>query len=240
MKPSSPEPQTVSVSEQDPEAPAAGGLPGGSGTAVIRPARLDRPLSGRLLEPGYADAHLEAMLAEAAERAREAARAQGYAAGWAHGAQAAAAAQQAGREQAEAERRAAAARAETLLAALAEAARRHQQAGLPAWHEVADALADGALALARAALGRELRAIDEPVADAVRTALRRLAAPGEVSVHLNPEDAALLATADLPPTVRLVADASVPAGAVRAQTPTQRLLLHLPAALAAAEEVLRS
>jgi len=240
MRPSSPEPSTATVSDEDPEAPAVGGPQGGSGAAVIRPARLDRPLSGRLLEPGYADAHLEAMLAEAAERARESAQAQGYAAGWAHGHQAAAAAQQAAGEQAEAGRRAAAARAETLLAALADAGRRQQQAGLPAWHEVADALADGALALARAALGRELRAIDEPVAEAVRTALRQLAAPDEVCVHLNPDDAALLATATLPPTVRLVADASVPAGAVRAQTPTQRLLLHLPAALAAAEEVLRS
>src|SRR5215470_3377405 len=115
MRPSSPEPQTVTLGAEDPETPAAGGPPADSGTAVIRPARLDRPLSGRLLEPGYADAHLEAMLAEAAERAREAAQAQGYAAGWAHGHRAAADAQQAAREQAEAERRAAAARAETLL-----------------------------------------------------------------------------------------------------------------------------
>src|SRR5262249_51813938 len=121
MRPSSPEPSTVAVSDEDPEAPAAGGAQGGPGAAVIRPARLDRPLSGRLLEPGHADAHLEAMLAEAAERAREAAQAQGYAAGWAHGHQAAAAAQQASREQAQAERRAAAVRAETLLSALAEA-----------------------------------------------------------------------------------------------------------------------
>src|SRR5215468_11881002 len=110
MRPSSPEPTTVTVSEEDLEAPAAGGPQGGSGTAAIRPARLDRPLSGRLLEPGYADAHLESMLAEAAERAREEAQAQGYAAGWAHGHQAAAAAQQAAREQAGAEQRAAAAR----------------------------------------------------------------------------------------------------------------------------------
>jgi flagellar biosynthesis/type III secretory pathway protein FliH len=124
--------------------------------------------------------------------------------------------------------------------ALGSKAAAEQQATLPAWHEVADALADGALAIAAAALDRELRTVDAPVVEALKVALRALAGQEVVAIRLHPDDAAMLDPDVLPDGVRLVPDADVARGGVLAQTPAQRLLMHLPAALAAAEEVLRS
>ena len=227
MKPSSPDPAPAAV-----------------GRAQVRPARLDRPLSRQLLEPGYADAALEGILAVATARAQEAAQARGYAAGWSHGSQTvtarAAEQEQLRQTQLDQDRRSVAVRGQALLDSLADALRRQQQAELPSWHEVADALTEGALALAAAAIGRELACLDAPMVEAVRVALRALGDPEQVALHLNPVDAAVLDLADLPAGLRLVADASVPAGAVLAQTPAQRLAYNLPIALAAAEKVLRS
>jgi flagellar assembly protein FliH len=246
MKPSSPEPITLPGNGSGASSGAGKASSAGlaAADAVIRPARLDRPLGRQLLDPGYADAALEGRLELAAARVQESARAQGYAAGWSQGSQAAAA-RAAGHEQLRAEqleqqRRAVAGQAQTLLAALAEATRRQQAAGLPDWHEVADALADGALALAAAAVGRELASIDAPLVEAVRVAMRALGDPAQVALHLNPADAGLISSAELPAGVRLVPDAAVAAGSVLLQTPAQRLAYNLPAALAAAEEVLRS
>lgn len=224
--------------------PAPVVTPAAAASAGFRPARLDRPIGRGLLAPGYADPALETMVAAAAGKAQEAARAHGYAAGWAQGRQAAAAQaateQQARAARLEQERRDVAGRGQALLSGLADAVRREQHATLPDWHDVADALADGAMALAAAALGRELATVDEPLLEAVRTAVRTLADPDSVVIHLHPADAGTLALADLPAGVRLVPDPQVPQGAVHAQTPVQRLLVNLPAALAAAEEVLRS
>ena len=114
-----------------------------------------------------------------------------------------------------------------------------RRAAIPEWEEVADAVADGALRIARAAMARELRSIDEPVADAVRRGLERIADPGDAIVHLHPDDAATVG-ASLPDGVRIVADPTVPQGGVVVLTPAQRLRLDLPSALAAAERVLRS
>lgn len=256
MKPSSPDlPVQRPASDPAPApVPAAAPAPASVTASVtasaaepsvgFRPARLDRPIGRRLLAPGYADPALESMVAAAAGKAQEAARAHGYAAGWAQGRQAAAeqaaAEQQARTARLEQDRREVATRGQALLAALAEAVRREQHAAAPQWHDVADALADGAMALAAAALGRELATVDEPLLEAVRVAVRTLGDPDTVAVHLHPADAATLTLADLPAGVRLVPDPEVPQGAVHAQTPVQRLLVNLPAALAAAEEVLRS
>jgi flagellar assembly protein FliH len=212
--------------------------------AAARPAKLDRPLSGGALGSGLTDPRLQAGLAEAIEQARGAALAEGYAAGWALGSKAAGeradVAERARQTEAASGRQSLAKHAKPLLASLAEAARRQQQATLPAWHEVADALADGALAIAAAALDRELRTVDAPVVEALKVALRTLAGQEVVAIRLHPDDAAMLDPDVLPDGVRLVPDADVARGGVLAQTPAQRLLMHLPAALAAAEEVLRS
>lgn len=208
----------------------------------VRPARLDRPLRRTALDPTYTDPALEEMVRVAAERARAEARAEGYAAGWSQGRQAAAdrvrAENTAAALRLEADREAAGRTMSRLLRALGEAARSARTAVTPEWAEVADTLAEGALQLAAAALGRELRSVDDTVVESVRGALRQLAEPGEAVVHLNPADATLVSGEDV--GVRVVADPAVPVGSVVALTPGQRLRHDLPAALAAAEAVLRS
>jgi flagellar assembly protein FliH len=188
---------------------------------------------------------LDRRLAEALEEARADGLAQGYAAGWAQGRRAAAEEELVERarreEQALAERRATAERAHALLAALAQASSTATASAEPAWAELADALVEGALGIARAVLARELAAVDAPVAESVRAAVRALGEPGEVTVRMHPDDLAMLDTlpaAALPPGVTVVADGGQAPGTVRATTPTQRLLLDLPGALAGAREVL--
>lgn len=210
----------------------------------VRAARLNRPLVGAALggDVGFADPRLDEIVRHAAQQAREQAQAEGYAAGWAQGRQAATK-----RERDEAAHRARltetvqrdlAQRSAGLLAGLAAAARAQQAAAVPEWEEVADALGAGALAVAAAALGRELQAVDSVVAEGVRTALRALADADQVELHLNPADAPLLSGAELPAGVRLVSDPEVPAGAVHAWTSTQRLRVNLARAVTAAEVVL--
>jgi flagellar assembly protein FliH len=209
----------------------------------VRPARLDRPLRRTSLDPTYSDPHLEELVRQAGERAREEARAQGYAAGWSQGRQAAALkAESESRlitDRAEGERVVAATRMTQLLSALAEASRAARVAIAPEWIEVADVLADGALQLAAAALGRELQSVDGAIAHAIKAALRQLAEPGEAVIHLNPADAVLMKD-DETIGVTVIADPSVGAGSVVALTASQRLRHDLPAAMAAAEAVLRS
>jgi flagellar assembly protein FliH len=247
MKPSStdppvPGPQTPSGQGSSPQ--AATDADGGAGVRVVR---FDRPLRTGADSIGWADPRIAQRIEQAAQQARQEAHGLGYAAGWAQGRKAATERAQAE----EAERAAAAAaalrersaRTRTLLTTLGEAARQAALAAVPAWNEVADAVAEGALAIARAALGRELAAVDAEVADAVRTALRTLAGADEVTVHVHPGDLSLLREIvgdQLPEHVRLSADPGVRPGGVVAETPVQRLRRDLPAALARAEEVLRS
>jgi flagellar biosynthesis/type III secretory pathway protein FliH len=208
----------------------------------VRPAQLDRPLRRLSLDPTYTDPHLEELVRVAADRAREAARAEGYAAGWSQGRQAAGeraqlALEQAG-EQMDAERHVAGQKVAQLMSTLGDAARAARVAAAPEWAEVADTLAEGALRLAAAALGRELRSFDDSLAQSVKVALQKLSEPGEAVVHLNPADAAMVLD-DPELNVRVISDPGVPVGSVVMLTPAQRLRYDLPTALAAAEEVLR-
>jgi flagellar assembly protein FliH len=211
-------------------------------TVTVRPARLDRPLRQGSLDPGYSDPHLEEIVRAATVQAREAAHAEGYAAGWTQGRQAAAttAVQQVRVVQAEQERQRAAASQQVaeLISGLSQATAAQSQASAAQWAEIADVLGDGALQLAQAVLARELRSVDDAMALNIRAALQMLADPAQAVVHLHPQDAALVS--EPPDNVRIVADPAVPAGGVVALTATQRLRLDLPAALAAAAEVLRS
>jgi flagellar assembly protein FliH len=226
-----------------PPTPSSSVIDAGADQVSVRPAHLDRPLRRTTLEPTYTDPHLEELVRVAADRARHEARAEGYAAGWSQGRQAAA--ERAGAEraaiaqQAVLARQAVSAQVRQLLAELAGAAASARAATAPEWIEVADVLAEGALQLAAAALGRELKSIDGAVIKAVKSALRHLAEPAEAVIHLSPNDAAMLADDDSI-AVQVVADPNVPDGSVIALTPAQRLRHDLPAALAAAEEVLRS
>ncbi len=209
----------------------------------VRSARLDRPLRKTSLDPTYTDPHLEELVRVAAERAKNEAQAQGYAAGWSQGRQAALERAQSENaqhaQQVIGERALVGTRMRELLTELAAAARTARVTTVPEWTEVADVLAEGALRLAASILGRELQSIDDAVAQSVRMALRRLAEPGEAVVHLNPSDAAM-AEGDGDLGVRVISDPSVPVGSVLVLTPSQRLQHDLPAALAAAEAVLKS
>jgi flagellar assembly protein FliH len=211
---------------------------------TVRPARLDQPLRrATTLDPTYTDPHLEELVRVAADRARHEARAEGYAAGWSQGRQAATLKARdetrATAMEVDGERLASARRVAQLLSSLGEAARAARVTVTPDWSEVADTLAEGALRLAAAALGRELRSIDDAVTQSVKDALQRLADPGEAVVHLNPVDAALVLE-DPTVTVKVISDPRVPVGSVTALTPAQRLRHDLPAALNAAEAVLKA
>ena len=221
----------------------------GTGSGTVRAARFDRPLrhgAGR----SFGDAEVDRQVQAAIEQGRQQGRAAGYAAGWAQGRQAAAEqAEQAARvrEAAEVSRRAQdTMRLQALFAELSRLTGELDRALSPAWDEVADAVTDGALRIARAALGRELADLDQARLNTVRTALRTIGDPGHAVVRVHPDDQALLtsaltatSTSPLPTGVRLVADPALVPGEVRVATPTQRLRMHLPDALAAAEEVLR-
>ena len=213
----------------------------------IRPARFDRPLrgpGGARVGVGWGDPALDAELAEAVAEGRRQGVAQGYAAGWAAGRRAAAAraaAEGAARARtAEADRRELRDRAEQLLVALADAVRSAATPTVPAYEEVADVLTDGALAVTRAALARELAAVDDDLAHRVRTAVRALAGDGRLVLRLNPADHAALTGVRLPADAELVEDDTLPPGTVAVRGETQRLRVDVPAAVAAAEEVLRS
>jgi flagellar assembly protein FliH len=218
-----------------------------AGTHAVQPARFDRPLAGAaaaVLGAGWGDPRLDAALAEAVEEGRRRGMAEGYATGWAAGLRAAAEREEqeaAARAQAaEAERRERLARTGSLLQSLAGSARDLAAAAAPSWEELADVLADGALAIARAALARELASVDDDLVLRVRTALRTLAGDGRLVVHLHPDDAALLARTPLPDGAELVPDDAVRPGTVAVRGDVQRLRLDVTAAVAAAEEVLRS
>lgn len=258
MRPSStdpavPRPRAASDPPSDGSAatsPTVAGTLTGAATcddADVRVVRFDRPLRRGADAVGWGDPRIRQRIDQVAQEAREEAYSLGYAAGWAQGRRASA-------EQAkvdEVERAAAwsrelqeqRARTQALLQTLSEAARQATVAAVPAWTEVAEAVADGALAIARAALGRELATVDAEVADAVRAALRVLAGAEEVTIHVHPGDLSLLRDLvgdELPEHVKVSADPGVPRGGVLAQTPVQRLCRDLPAAVARAEEVLHS
>src|SRR4051794_3263919 len=211
--------------------------------ADVRSVRFDRPLTGAgAVATGGAGGGPapDAALAGAPAAARQEGLAQGWAEGWAAGRRAAE--ERARAESAEraatfdAERAAVLWQARMLLRSLAEAAA--ARPAEPVWAELAETLADGALAIARAALARELSDADD-VAARVRAALRGVAGDGRAVVHLAPADAAAL-EGQVPDGILVVADPSVAPGVVVARGDTQRLRIDVPAAVAAAEEVLRS
>src|SRR4051812_31324886 len=147
--------------------------------ADVRSVRFDRPLTGAgavATGGAWGDPAPDAALAEALAVARQEGLAQGWAEGWAAGRRAAE--ERARAESAEraatfdAERAAVLWQARMLLRSLAEAAA--ARPAEPVWAELADTLADGALAIARAALARELSDADD-VAARVRAALRGVA-----------------------------------------------------------------
>lgn len=216
----------------------------------VRAVAFDRQLRDPALGLGWSDRDLDAVVARAVDRGHAQGLAEGYAAGWAQGRRAAAEharTEAAARAADDANRyRAEAARWEQVLGSLAAASRSLDESLVPAWDELADTVVDGVLALAAAALGRELEHLEEPVVEAVRTALRTVGDTEATVLRLNPTDHRVVQDViaktglALPDGLQLVPDAEVAGGEVVALTPVQRLHLSLPRAVAAAEEVLRS
>lgn len=189
----------------------------------------------------------EHVLGTLAEQTREAARAQGYAAGWAEGRRAAAEDAAAHRAELTTEAAAAetarAAEHAAALATLERAAARLQQQSL----EVARLVEDASLTLARelttALVGHELATAADPAADTVRRVLAVL--PGgtlPVTLRVPPAVAALLTPHDAPElaehAVQVVADPALGAGDAVVETDAQVVDLRVTAALERVREVL--
>ncbi|MDQ1293682.1 MAG: flagellar assembly protein FliH [Actinomycetota bacterium] len=232
----------------------------GGGTTItiarssLRPAQLNRPLTAGQASAslGWADPHLDRLLNEAMARARAQATQEGFTEGLRQGRERAAqeaAAQTLRRDQDRFEQgQQLALHVNHLLTALQEAVQQQSEELVPAWDELADALLDGALTIARSALGRELTSLDAQALQALRVAVRSLSGSNDLQVRLNPEDLRILshATGDdsleavCPVGVHLAPDPQVPRGGVQAQATTKRVKILLSEALARAEEVLRS
>jgi flagellar assembly protein FliH len=189
------------------------------------------------------DAVTEATLSTLAERTREAARAQGYAAGWAQARRTfleqarAEAAERAARLQAEDARAAAEREAATIALGAAVTACQGQV------EEVMAALAERAVALAleiaEAVIGREVATAADPGGDALRRALAEVPPMVALTVRLHPDDRARLDAAllgDRP--VRFADDPSLSRGDAVVETDTGVVDATLGAALARVREVL--
>ncbi len=142
------------------------------------------------------DAVTEVTLAALAESTRDAARAQGYAAGWAQGRRAyleAAEAAEAERGVRQAADRArAAAERDAATAALGRAVAGSQARVEQAWAELADQAVTLAVRIAEAILAREVATSPDAGADALRRALTEVPALVPVTVRMHPADRAAL------------------------------------------------
>lgn len=188
------------------------------------------------------DAVTEQALAGLAETTRQAARAQGYATGWAEGRRAAATAAAAEAVEVEATRAREDQRREAehlaRIDALSSAACDFRRAT----DRLATELEDHALHLARelceAIVGHELRSGTDPAGDVVRRALAVLPEGVPATVRVAPAVAAMLTTADFGPGVGVVADASLDVADAVVETPSKVVDLSIEAALARVREAL--
>ncbi len=198
------------------------------------------PLEG-LLDPLQRTA-LEELSAET----RAAARAEGYAVGWAQGRRAA---DEAAREESArfaTERAVAAERSglellNALRALTAAADSLEARAVVPA-QELTDAIVRGAVELAESLLGRELTLAADPGLDAIRRALVLLPQNRPVTARLHPDDAsatrAALASADFGREVLVVADPNVERGGAVVDCDATRVDAQLGPALERVRAVL--
>ncbi|TQN37491.1 flagellar assembly protein FliH [Blastococcus colisei] len=183
--------------------------------------------------------------AEELARLRQHAHAEGFTAGHAEGMTAAAAvvaetervaAERLADVQARWERRMASA-----TAALAAAAARLEEAGVPTADEIRETVLGTVLTLVEDLLGRELALADSPVLDAVRRALALVPADAPVVVRVHPDDLGELPAevlAELPDTVRVIGDPSIERAGAVAETGPRRIDAQLGAALERVQAVL--
>ena len=178
-----------------------------------------------------------------AEQSRLAGRAQGFAAGWAEGRRGSRAetedthAEQVRALEEQGRRILAAQQAAT---AALEQAHSRVEASTHALHErLSDQAVELALQIAEAVLGRELLAVDDPAADAVRRALTSVPVDVQVTVRLHPADRAGLDPSVLAGrTVTVVADPSLSRGDALVETESGTVDAGVGTALARVREVL--
>jgi flagellar assembly protein FliH len=209
--------------------------------STIRRA-ADLPVVG-----GGASFRLGDVYAEELARLREHAHAEGFAAGHAEGMAAAAgviaeteraAAERLADVQARWERRVASA-----TAALGAAVTRFDEASLPLAEEVRDTILGTVLTLVEDLVGRELALAEDPVLDAVRRALALVPSDAPAVVRVHPDDLAEIpaeALAELPASVRVVADLDIERAGAVAETGSRRIDAQLGAALERVQAVLSS
>jgi flagellar assembly protein FliH len=185
--------------------------------------------------------------AEELTRLRHHAHAEGFATGHAEGMTAAAAvvaeAERAATErlldvQARWERRVASA-----TAALGAAVTRLDEASLPLADDVRDTVLGTVLTLVEDLVGRELALAEDPVLDAVRRALALVPSDAPAVVRVHPDDLAEIpaeALAELPDSVRVIADPTIERAGAVAETGARRIDAQLGAALERVQAVLSS
>jgi flagellar assembly protein FliH len=202
----------------------------------------DIPVAG-----GGPSLRLGDVYAEELGRLRAQAHAEGFAAGHAEGMTAAAgviaeaeraAAERLAEVQARWERRLASA-----TAAVGAAVTRLDEASIPVADEVRDSIISTVLTLVEDLVGRELALADSPVLDAVRRALTLCPADSPTVLRLHPDDLAEISAeslAELPDSVRVVADPAVERTGAIADTGAMRIDAQLGTALERVQAVLTS
>jgi flagellar assembly protein FliH len=189
------------------------------------------------------DTVTETLLSGLAQESYRAARAQGYATGWAEGRRVALAraAAEAEAARALAEQQAARHRAEhaQCLQALHAAAEQMQRALAAAVEEVGTQAVEVALELTEAILGREVATTADPGGDAVRRALGLVDPHVTMTVRLHPEDRAALDPRHLTGRdVNVVADPTLARGDAMVETEGNVVDATIGTALARVREVL--
>ena len=232
--------------------PAAAPAETAPGSAAFQPSPVERrttvrragdqPVPGS--KPSY---RLGEVYAEELARLRAQAHAEGFAAGHAEGLLAAAAVV-AGVEQEAQERLAEVQtrwerRLVSATAALGAAVRQLDDTARPVADDIRESIITTALTLVEDILGRELALAATPAVDAVRRALTFCPADAPAVVRIHPDDLAELppeALAELPGSVRVVADPSVERAGAIAESGPSRIDAQLGTALRRVQAVLRS
>ena len=216
-------------------------------SAEERRSTIRRAADMPVANGGTGSFRLGDVYAEELERLRAQAHAEGYAAGHAEGLTAAAdvvarteraAADRLAEVQARWERRLVSA-----TAALAAAVTRLDEAAQPVADDIRESIIGTVLTLLEELLGRELALADSPVLDAIRRALTLAPADSPVVVRLHPDDLGEIpaeSLAELPDTVRVVADPAVERTGAIAEAGPVRIDAQLRTALERVQAVLTS
>jgi flagellar assembly protein FliH len=227
----------------------------GAAATALPVARLTSDLRRPLLLAGghadgrLADPTLERAFDAVADEVRAAARAEGYAIGWASGVRDATDTVNAAAATAETVRQAASdaqvQAVRTALHALAQAALGLEHRAVTPANELRDAVLQAAVELTETLLGRELAVATEPGMDALRRAMDLLPVGRPVTIRLHPSDAAAvrdalaaMSSGELGRDVVVVADPSIEPGGCIADCDATRVDAQLSTALARVRQVL--